>query len=265
MPRSNGWCSTSRAGSVSHGMTSPPIDPMFTSGNGLSSVSPGTMPGPLRDHMRVEDPVIVIARHALGPRLGARRPADGQHLAADGRMRGDIGAHTRRIGLCHFGPEVAMAVTEQSDLEPQLAALPGVIEAGKGRHRHHQPRLGLRGNERKLMHAILHHHRRHDQPKPRAGKEQQDRIDRVGQLRQDHIVLAQAPRQQRRCKSLGPVGDLVPAQSFGRPSVQRLAIERVDQRHAVSSLAQPPNARRRRHCPRSTSPCLQRHEYARGE
>ena len=74
--------------------------------------------------------------YSLGPRSGFQhgevrrparllRPADGQHFAAHGRMRGDVRLYRRRIGRFHLSPKVLVSVTKQRDIRPHRKEKPG--------------------------------------------------------------------------------------------------------------------------------------------
>ena len=62
--------------------------------------------GRLGDHLGGDDPVGVVARHALRPRFGARGPADGGHLSRLDRMSRVLRRRQRRVGGANDGVQV---------------------------------------------------------------------------------------------------------------------------------------------------------------
>ena len=203
------------------------------------------------DHRAADDqPLVVVARHALGLRLGARGPADRQHVVrADA---GASGAHAQCLGVgrgrgleqrpqrCDPGrPVRRRRVAERRHRRcarlrgGELGPHAGLRETADRAGGDHPSRAGARQHVAELVGPVLHRHRRDHDAGDRAGEV--DRVQRggVGQLHHDHVVATQPQLLQH----LGPAADLL-AQPRPRPGARRLAVDRravrcVDHRGCV--------------------------------
>ena len=118
----------------------------------------------IRHDFAIENPVIVIAWHALGPRLGSTGPADRQHLAAGHRICGHMAPCPRGFGGRRAFVKPVRPFGEQQQFGAAgrccyRTALLRMVEPGEGRDRHEEAWRELFDNEFQLMRAIGHRDR----------------------------------------------------------------------------------------------------------
>ena len=216
------------------------------------------------DLRAVQQPVVVRARHALGPALAARGPEDGHGVVG---VRGSLRLvprqglrarlrHGGRRG--HLGAQVHHARGQRPAAEGQHLPHAGVPGRERGRHRRVVVRADARADDQRhgagapdrvaqLVLPPLGHHRARDHAQARAGQVDAGQFVRVGHLHDHHVVLAQAQRQQRGRQLLDAPGHLGPAQALRLVTRHLRQVGRVHQglaaRHrariAIEQVVQP--------------------------